>query len=135
MFNISALICGLLFGLGLAASGMTNPVKVIGFLDLFGNWDPDLLFVMGSAVLTTVISFRFVLKKDKPFFAPIFSLPTAVGLDKRLLTGASLFGIGWGLYGYCPGPAVTALGYLQPTAFLFVAAMLLGMLFVERKLK
>ena len=120
MFNISALVCGLLFGLGLAASGMTDPAKVIGFLDIFGSWDPDLLFVMGSAVVTTAISFRFVLKKDKPFFASVFSLPTAAGLDKRLLVGASLFGIGWGLYGYCPGPAIASLGYFKPSALLFV---------------
>jgi uncharacterized membrane protein YedE/YeeE len=125
--RLSSLICGLLFGAGLAASGMTNPAKVIGFLDLFGNWDPDLLFVMGSAVLTTVISFRFVLKRKTPLFHNVFSLPSSTVIDVKILLGAVLFGVGWGLYGYCPGPAVAAIVYLQPVTIVFLIPMLCGM--------
>ncbi len=127
MNKLSGLICGALFGAGLAASGMTNPAKVIGFLDIFGNWDPDLLFVMGAAVLTTVICFRFVLKRKTPIFENSFSLPSSNLVDFKLLLGAVLFGIGWGLYGYCPGPALAALVYLQPVTFVFVIAMVVGM--------
>ncbi len=133
MNKLSSLICGLLFGAGLAASGMTNPNKVIGFLDIFGNWDPDLLFVMGSAVITTLVSFRFVLKRNTPIFENSFALPSNKLIDLKLLLGAVLFGIGWGLYGYCPGPALAAIAYLQPVSFVFIAAMLLGM-FVGNKL-
>lgn len=127
MTRISALICGLLFGVGLAASGMTNTAKVIGFLDIFGQWDPDLIFVMGSAVLTTAISFHFVLKRKTPLFAEAFSVPLNSAIDKPLLIGAALFGVGWGIYGYCPGPAVAALLYFEPATLVFVATMVAGM--------
>ena len=127
MNRLSSLVCGLLFGAGLAASGMTDTAKVIGFLDVFGQWDPDLIFVMGSAVLTTVICFRFVLKRSSPIFGSGFSLPSNTAVDLRLLIGAVIFGIGWGLYGYCPGPAVAAIVYLQPVTAVFIVAMLLGM--------
>ncbi len=127
LFNISALLSGLIFGVGLAASGMTNPDKVIGFLDIFGQWDIDLLLVMGSAVFVTLISFRFILKRDKPFYAPLFVLPVSSLVDKQLIAGAILFGIGWGLYGYCPGPVIASLAYLHVNTFLFAAAMLAGM--------
>lgn len=132
MIRISSLICGLLFGSGLAASGMTNTAKVIGFLDIFGQWDPDLLFVMGSAVITTVISFRFVLKRKSPIFESTFSFPSNTEIDLKILLGAALFGIGWGLYGYCPGPAVAALVYLQPVTIVFLITMLTGMFLGEK---
>ena len=132
-----SLICGTLFGAGLAASGMTNPAKVIGFLDIFGNWDPDLLFVMGAAVLTTVVSFHFILKRRTPIYAGEFFLPISKVIDKRLLFGAILFGVGWGLYGYCPGPAIAALVYLSPKTIVFVISMILGLfianVFLEKR--
>lgn len=126
MKNIAALLCGVLFGVGLALSGMTDTAKVIGFLDLFGHWDPDLAFVMGGAVAVTLISFRFILR-GRPLLAEGFSLPGKTALDARLLTGAALFGVGWGMYGYCPGPALSALAYLDVKAVSFVLAMLAGM--------
>ena len=124
---LSALVAGLLFGFGLAASGMTNTAKVIGFLDIFGAWDSDLLFVMGSAVITTAIGFWLVLKRSKPLLADSFNLPLSQIINARLLTGAALFGVGWGLYGYCPGPAIAALIYLSPVTIVFVVFMLVGM--------
>ena len=127
MKSFSALLAGLLFGLGLAASGMTDTAKVIGFLDIFGQWDPGLLFVMASAVITTVISFRWVLKRKFPVFDEAFKLPLKTVVDKSLIIGAILFGVGWGLFGYCPGPAVAALVYLQPVTLVFVVTMLAGM--------
>ena len=102
MKSLASLACGLLFGVGLAMSGMTDTAKVLGFLDLFGHWIPDLIFVMGGAVAVTVVSFRFILK-GRPLLETGFSLPTSKDLDLRLLGGAALFGIGWGIYGYCPG--------------------------------
>lgn len=128
MKNISALISGLVFGIGLAASGMTDTAKVIGFLDIFGRWVPDLIFVMGGAVITTFIGFTLIFKNiQKPYFAHDFSIPTKTIIDRKLLIGAALFGIGWGLYGYCPGPAVAALVYLSPVTLFFVIALLVGM--------
>ena len=126
MKSLAALACGLLFGSGLAFSGMTDTAKVLGFFDLFGNWDPDLVFVMGGAVAVTVVSFRFILR-GRPLLAPNFSLPTHKDLDPRLIVGTALFGIGWGVFGYCPGPALSALVYLNPTTIGFVVAMLVGM--------
>ena len=127
MKGIAALLCGIVFGVGLAASGMTNTAKVLGFLDLFGTWVPDLAFVMGGAVCVTLVAFRFVLKRDTPLLAPRFSLPTNTAIDSRLLTGSAIFGIGWGVYGYCPGPAISALVYLDSKTVIFVIAMLAGM--------
>lgn len=133
MNRLSSLVCGLLFGAGLAASGMTDTAKVVGFLDVFGDWDPDLLFVMGSAVVTTLISFRLVLKRKAPLFEDGFSLPSSTAVDMKILLGAVLFGIGWGLYGYCPGPALAAIVYLQPVTFVFLITMLIG-LFIGNRL-
>jgi uncharacterized membrane protein YedE/YeeE len=130
--GLIALVCGLIFGVGLAVSGMTDTAKVIGFLDVFGAWVPDLAFVMGAAVLVTVIAFRFVLRRDKPLLAGGFSLPTKTTLDSRLLGGSAIFGIGWGLYGYCPGPAISALVYLNTETVIFVAAMLCGMVIASK---
>lgn len=127
MKNIIALISGVLFGIGLSASGMTDPAKVLGFLDLFGAWQPDLMFVMGGAVMMTAIGFTLILKRKAPVCDQQFHLPTSKVIDKKLLIGAALFGIGWGIYGYCPGPALGALVYLKINTVIFVAAMLAGM--------
>jgi uncharacterized membrane protein YedE/YeeE len=123
----TALISGLLFGAGLAASDMNNPQRVQDFLDLFGNWDPSLMFVMGSALFVAIPGFQWLLKhKQKPLFAKRFYLPLNVTIDKQLLGGSVLFGIGWAIVGYCPGPAIAALGYGYGDVFIFVGAMMLG---------
>ena len=126
MANLVSIISGVIFGLGLAISGMINPAKVIGFLDIFGNWDPSLAFVMGGGVGVTAISFRLILKRSTPLFGGSFHLPTASDLDGRLLGGAAIFGIGWGLSGLCPGPAFASLEYLDPKIGLFVVALIVG---------
>lgn len=132
MKGVTALLCGALFGFGLAMSGMTDTAKVRGFLDLFGDWIPDLAFVMGGAVLVTIIAFRFVLTRERPLLAPKFNLPTNRNIDGPLLLGAIIFGVGWGIYGYCPGPAISALVYLDGKTGIFVVAMLLGMFLASR---
>ena len=132
MKALMALLCGTIFGLGLAVSGMTDTAKVLGFLDLFGHWVPDLAFVMGGAVCVTVVAFHFVLKRSGPLLAGTFSLPTNRDIDSKLLIGAALFGIGWGVYGYCPGPALSAMVYLQVNTFIFLGAMLVGMVLAAR---
>ena len=127
MKALIGLCAGSLFGFGLAASGMTDTAKVIGFLDISGHWDPDLLWVMASAVLVTIVGYRIVFRRSKPVYADVFSIPSKTRIDKKLLLGAALFGLGWGLYGYCPGPAIAALVYQSPTTLLFVLTMLFGM--------
>ena len=121
-------IASFVFGLGLIVSGMTNPAKVQNFLDITGAWDPSLIFTMGGAVLTTAIGFWFVLKRDRPVFADVFHLPEADEIDDKLIAGSALFGVGWGLVGYCPGPALTAMTIGGTPTLVFVAAMLAGML-------
>ncbi len=121
------LFAGALFGLGLAISGMVDPQKVIGFLDVAGDWDPTLAFVMGGALLVTIPAFRLIFKRPRPVLADEFELPTKKGLDTRLLGGSALFGVGWGLSGFCPGPAVTALTTGLTPVFAFVVAMIAGM--------
>jgi len=116
-------------------SGMTNTAVVLGFLDIFGPWNPALGYVMASAVLVTLIAFRFVLRMNKPILNRKFFLPGTTVLDSRLLGGAALFGVGWGIYGYCPGPALSALAYLETNTFVFVIAMLAGMALANRVLK
>ena len=118
---------GLLFGLGLIVSGMSDPAKVLNFLDLGGTFDPSLAFVMGGAVMVAFIGFRLVLKREAPLLSPRFQLPTRSDIDARLIVGPALFGIGWGLGGFCPGPAFTALGLAAPGTLAFVPAMLAGM--------
>lgn len=132
MKAVAALVCGLLFGAGLALSGMTDTAKVVGFLDIFGEWVPDLAFVMGGAVAVTAITFTLVLRRQSPVFAPSFSLPQAKAIDGRLILGTALFGIGWGLYGYCPGPGLTALIYGHTGALAFIASMFAGMWLAAR---
>jgi uncharacterized membrane protein YedE/YeeE len=121
------LFAGTLFGLGLAISGMVDPAKVIDFLDVVGDWDPTLAFVMGGALLVTIPAFHLILKRPRPVLADKFELPTNKDVDARLLGGSALFGIGWGLAGFCPGPAVTALASGLMPVFVFVAAMVVGM--------
>lgn len=128
MFNFISLISGLLFGFGLALSGMVSPGKVIGFLDFSGNWDPSLAFVMGGGVIVTAISFRFLLKQPRPVFAREFKVPTKKDIDKYLVSGAVLFGLGWGLSGLCPGPALSSLAYGNVKIFTFVGAMIAGII-------
>ena len=127
MKHFTIFLAGLLFSLGLVISGMVDPAKVLGFLDLFGNWDASLAFVMGGAVLVTFIGYRLVLKRDTPLFESGFSLPTRIDIDRDLVIGASLFGIGWGLVGICPGPALAALAIRPLDAGIFMLAMLAGM--------
>ena len=132
MKPLAALLCGILFGIGLAISGMTDTAKVLGFLDLFGSWIPDLAFVMGGAVCVTLVSFRFILRRSAPLLSENFKLPGNNAIDGRLLAGAAIFGIGWGIYGYCPGPAISALVYLDVKTVIFVVAMLMGMALANR---
>ncbi|MBL6695740.1 MAG: YeeE/YedE family protein [Luminiphilus sp.] len=127
MRGITGLLTGLLFGAGLALSGMTDTAKVIGFLNVFGGWDPDLMWVMSGALVVTLIGTPLVLSKTKPMFDAAFSLPLATTVDGRLVAGAVLFGMGWGLWGYCPGPAVAALAYGDISTVVFCIAMLVGM--------
>ncbi|MES2932807.1 MAG: YeeE/YedE family protein [Pseudomonadota bacterium] len=123
----TALMAGLLFGLGLIVSGMTDPSKVIGFLDLFGDWNPSLLFVMVGAILVAAYAFRFTAKRSQALLGGPISLPTAHQIDRRLVLGALLFGIGWGLAGYCPGPALVSLTTGGSKPWIFTLAMLAGM--------
>lgn len=123
---------GLTFGLGLLLSGMSDPAKVLNFLDFAGigsgNWDPSLAFVMAGAISVNVIGYRLVLRQSRPLLDETFHLPTQQGLDLRILSGPAIFGLGWGLAGFCPGPALTALGFGSSAAVIFVAAMAVGML-------
>lgn len=123
-----ALLVGTLFGAGLAVSGMADPHRVRGFLDLFGAWDPTLAFVMGGAVVPMAIAWRIQNRMASPIAAQVFSLPTNRALDARLIGGAAVFGIGWGVAGLCPGPAIADLAIAPAFAGIFVAAMLGGML-------
>jgi uncharacterized membrane protein YedE/YeeE len=122
----------MVFGIGLAVSGMTDTAKVLGFLDIFGAWVPDLAFVLGGAVCVTLVAFRFVLKRERPLLSSSFLLSGKTVIDRRVLGGAAIFGIGWGVYGYCPGPALSALVYLDSKTLIFVVAMLVGMALANR---
>lgn len=127
MKSVSALFAGLLFGLGLIASGMTDPSKVLGFLDLAGAWDPSLAFVMGGALLVGALAFPFILKRPKSVLGNTISLPTSTKIDRRLVVGGLTFGVGWGLAGFCPGPALASLAYGGAKPVVFCIAMLAGM--------
>lgn len=120
-------LSSLLFGVGLIVSGLANPAKVQNFLDIAGAWDPSLALTMGAAVAVTGLGYWFVFKLRRPVLTETFQLPTATRIDRKLLSGAALFGIGWGLVGYCPGPALVALPLGNPETLIFVAAMLAGM--------
>jgi uncharacterized protein len=121
------LCLGLFFGTGLVISGLADPAKVLNFLDLFGTWDPSLAFVMLGAVTVTFLGYRLVFRRSKPFVGSTFNLPDRTDIDSRLILGPALFGLGWGLSGYCPGPALTAVGLAAPGTLAFVPAMILGM--------
>ncbi len=121
---IVSFFAGGLFGAGLVISQMTNPAKVIAFLDIFGNWDPSLAFVMGGALLITFFGYRLVLGKNAPAFETKFYLPTSKNIDGRLISGAALFGIGWGLSGLCPGPAISLSTFGGPNILYFLAGLI-----------
>lgn len=129
--QLSILVAGTIFGAGLTLGGMTDPARVRGFLDLFGDWDPTLAFVMGGAVLVMALAWLVQSKLARPVFAEGFSLPTRSDLTPKLVGGSALFGIGWGIAGLCPGPGVAALVIEPVSAAIFVVAMLAGMLLVR----
>ncbi len=124
--NLMALISGLLFGLGLSISQMIDRQRVIGFLDFTGNWDPTLIFVLGGAVGVTLITFRFIFTLRRPIFSSKFYLPTSKDIDTPLILGAIIFGIGWGISGYCPGPAVTSLVQSSLNPIIFLIMFIIG---------
>ena len=128
---VMALMAGLIFGIGLIVSGMTNPAKVIGFLDLAGSWDPSLAFVMGGAILVGVVAFGFARKRERSLLGAAMRLPTATNIDRRLVMGSLAFGAGWGLAGYCPGPALASLASGGVKPMIFTLAMLAGMALFE----
>lgn len=129
---IAALASGLLFGFGLAASEMINPARVLGFLDISRVWDPTLMFVMGGALAITIPSFWLILKRAKPLFSDVFDVPAKNTIDRQLIVGASLFGIGWGVSGLCPGPALAGLITLNVDLVLFVGVMLASWWFTDK---
>jgi uncharacterized protein len=125
---ISALLIGAIFGLGIALSGMANPAKVLNFFDIAGTWDPSLAFVMFPAMLTAMVGYRFVLARPKPLLMPSYSLPDTTRIDASLIGGSALFGIGWGIAGFCPGGTIPALGLGHTGPFVFLFAMAGGIL-------
>lgn len=128
MKNIYALLAGLIFGFGLIVSGMANPEKVIGFLNIFGRWDPSLAFVMGGAIFVGVFSFKYIVKREKTLLGGSLHLSNEKSINKRLIFGSLIFGLGWGVAGFCPGPALVSLGMGSLKGAMFVIAMLAGML-------
>lgn len=124
---LATLAAGLLFGLGLSVSGLVNPAKVLAFLDIAGDWDPSLAVTMACAVGVTFLGYRLAFARGAPLFADTFQIPALSDIDRRLVAGAALFGIGWGLVGFCPGPAIAALSLGLTPVLVFVAAMLAGM--------
>ena len=131
IYRVTEFAVGLMFGVGLMASGMTDPGKVIGFLDLFGTWDPSLALVMGGAVVVGFFAFTLAKKRTSTFLGGVLRFPTNTQMDKPLVIGSLMFGAGWGLGGFCPGPALVSMADGQPKAMLFVTAMLIGMLGFE----
>jgi uncharacterized membrane protein YedE/YeeE len=127
MNRVVEFLVGLLFGLGLILSGMTDPGKVVGFLDLAGAWDPSLAFVMGGAIVVSLFGFLFARRRTKAFLGDAMQLPTGRDIDRPLVVGSLVFGVGWGLAGFCPGPALVSLGGGHWQALVFVLAMLAGM--------
>ena len=123
---IATYLIGLVFGVGISLSGMANPAKVLNFFDLFGAWDPSLIFVMGGALITTFVGYKMVFGRAAPVFEPAFHLPSARKIDAKLVGGSALFGIGWGIAGFCPGGALPALGTGRWEVFAFVGALVVG---------
>ncbi len=135
---LSALAVGFIFALGLGLSGMTQPQKVIGFLDLFGHWDPSLIFVMVGAILVHFVLYKLIRKRKSPLLSTHWHVPTKKEITPALIIGAFIFGVGWALGGFCPGPAITSLASFDKTSFIFVISMLAGMFLfkqVDKKLK
>lgn len=128
MGKLSTLLSGLLFGTGLTISGMVNPMKILNFLDISGPWDPTLIFVMGSGLVVTLLGYQIIFKRNAPLFATSFRLPTSQDIDVKLLGGAALFGLGWGLTGFCPGPAIASVVFGKTESITFVIAMAAGMI-------
>jgi len=124
--KIFSFISGLIFGIGLTVSGMVNPAKVIAFLNILGNWDPSLVFVMVGAIIFSTPFFYILKNKKKPLFNSSFQIPSRTNIDRNLIIGSSLFGVGWGMVGLCPGPAVSSIVFLQPLSILFVIALISG---------
>lgn len=131
MFVLTSLLAGLVFGLGLMVSGMANPAKVLGFLDLAGRWDPSLALVMAGAIAVGSVAFLLAKNRPRSLLGAEMKLPTASHIDRRLVVGSALFGMGWGVAGFCPGPGLVALGMGESKALVFVAAMLAGMVVFE----
>lgn len=127
----AAYLAGLLFGLGIAISGMMNPAKVLNFLDIFGMWDPSLAFVMGGALVTTFIGYRLVLRRTAPMFESSFALPRRHHIDRPLLAGSAIFGVGWAIAGFCPGGALPALGTGRWEVVVFMGALIVGVLIAK----
>ena len=128
---VASLVCGLVFGAGLLVSGMVQPGKVLGFLDFFGAWDPSLAVVMAAALAVAMPGFMLAGRRTGPLLAKSYSWPTKTGIDRSLVVGAAMFGVGWGLVGLCPGPALESLATLSPGVILFVVAMAIGMVIHE----
>jgi len=128
---VTAFIAGLVFGIGLLLGGMTDPAKVLGFLDLAGNWDPSLAFVMGGAVLVGLVAFRVAGRRERSLLGEAMRLPTATRIDRRLVLGSIAFGVGWGVAGFCPGPALASLATGGTRVLIFTGAMLAGMAVFE----
>ena len=128
MLALASLMCGLIFGFGLLISGMTQPEKVLGFLDIFGHWDSTLAFVMVAALVVSGIGFALVRQRRRPVLTALYLWPTRTDIDRSLVVGSVLFGIGWGLVGLCPGPALVNLASLTPSVMVFVLAMAGGMI-------
>lgn len=132
MSNLFGFVSGLVFGIGLILAGMTEPLKVKGFLDLAGAWDPSLALVMGGAIALGVVAFARARRRDRSWTGTPIEIPNIKTIDRRLVTGGVLFGIGWGIAGFCPGPALVALGSGVGSAGIFVAAMLVGMVLHDK---
>jgi len=131
IYRLVEFAVGLLFGIGLMFSGMTDPSKVIGFLDVFGTWDPSLALVMGGAIMVGFFAFAVAKKRTTTFLGGVMRFPTNMDIDRKLVLGSLMFGTGWGLAGFCPGPALVSMADGQPKALVFVLAMLVGMLGFE----
>ena len=127
MKNLPAFLFGLIFALGLGIAGMTQPGKIVGFLDVFGNWNPSLMWVMVGAIAVHSLTYRLVIKRPSPILAGTFQIPTRKDIDVKLIAGAVLFGIGWGISGFCPAPAITSLVALDPNTYVFVGSMIFAM--------
>ena len=131
MYVFTSLLAGLVFGIGLIVSGMADPAKVIGFLDLAGRWNPSLAFVMAGAIAVGVIAFAFARRRTRSFLNTAMALPSNSAVDRRLVLGSLVFGVGWGIAGFCPGPGLVALGMGESKALIFVVAMVAGMAVFE----